>query len=178
MPERAILQLAIAQTLIWASAAYSFPALLLWWEADLGWSRAELTGSFTMALLVSAAASPIAGKIIDKGAGPQMMGLACVAAGCLVGLLSLVSELWQFYLIWMLIGVMISGCLYEPCFALITRARGLAAKRGIVVITLVAGFASTISFPLADQTANNFGWRIAVQVFSGLAIFIAKPLNT
>lgn len=176
MPERAILFLAIAQTLIWASAAYLFPALLLWWEGDLGWSRAEITGAFTAALFVSAAFSPLAGRLIDRGFGPQMMGLSTLAAGVLVGLLSQVTELWQFYTVWLAIGVAISGCLYEPCFALITRARGLAGRPNIVTITLFAGFASTISFPLAHAMAQSIGWRSAVLVFASIAVFVAAPL--
>ena len=169
MPERAILLLAIAQTLIWACASYSFPALLLWWEDDLGWTRGSLTGAITLALLVSAAASPVAGRIIDHGYGPAMMGICTALAGLFVGSLSLISELWQFYLLWILIGIAISGCLYEPCFALITRARGLAGQRSIVIITLFAGFAATISFPVAHQISDAYGWRSAVLVFAAIS---------
>ncbi len=177
MPERAILFLAIAQTLIWASASYIFAALLLWWEADLGWSRAQLTGAFTVALLVSATTAPTVGKLIDKGKGPLVMGVTSVIAGLLVGSLSLVTEVWQFYAIWIAIGMMISGCLYEPCFAIITRARGPAGRKAIVTITLMAGFASTISFPLANSLAEAQGWQFAVLVFCAIAVLIAAPLN-
>ena len=45
---RAILLLAIGETLAWAAIFYSFPAMLLRWEADLGWSKAELTGAVTL----------------------------------------------------------------------------------------------------------------------------------
>ncbi len=176
MPERAIVFLALAQTLIWACTSYSFPALLLWWEEDLGWSRGVLTGAFTLALLVSACASPYAGRLIDRGQGPAMMGLGTICAGIFIGCLSMISELWQFYLLWILIGVAISGCLYEPCFALITRARGIKGRRGIVIITLFAGFASTLSFPTAHYLSSVYGWRIAVQVFCAVAVFIAAPL--
>ena len=176
MPERAVIFLAIAQTLIWASASYIFPALLLWWEADLGWTRGQVTGAFTVALLVSAVCSPFVGRLIDAGLGPVTMGVCTLLAGLFVGSLSFVTELWQFYLIWILIGIMISGCLYEPCFALITRARGLQGRSDIVAITLVAGFASTISFPLANELADSFGWRFAVQVFCAIAVFGASPL--
>jgi len=177
MPERAILFLAIAQTLIWASASYIFAALLLWWEADLGWSRAQLTGAFTIALLVSATTAPTVGKLIDRGKGPVVMGITTAIAGLLVGSLSLVTEIWHFYAIWIAIGMMISGCLYEPCFAIITRARGAAGRNAIVMITLMAGFASTISFPLANTMAEANGWRVAVLVFCAIAVLIAAPLN-
>jgi hypothetical protein len=45
--------LALAQALVWAAMYYSFPALLLAWERDLGWSKAELSGAFTVALVTS-----------------------------------------------------------------------------------------------------------------------------
>ena len=54
MRNRPILLLAIAEMLIWACIYYSFPALLLHWEQSLGWSRADLTGAITLAVLVSA----------------------------------------------------------------------------------------------------------------------------
>ena len=131
LPERAILYLAIAQTLIWACVPYSFPALLLWWEQDLGWSRSQLTGAFTVSLLVSAIFAPVAGKLIDHSHGARMMGVTTVIAGLLIGLVSFVSQVWQFYALWVLIGIAISGCLYEPCFAILTKAREQSAKKNL-----------------------------------------------
>ena len=168
--------MALAQTLIWACLLYSFPALLLHWEAALGWSRADITAAITIALFVSAFCSPLYGRLIDAGHGGLMMASASVLGGCCLMLLSQVQLIWQFYLLWAVIGVCMAGSLYEPCFALITRARGENAKRAITFVTLVAGFAGTISFPVAHNLAEAFGWRSAVMVFGGIAIFIVSPL--
>ena len=168
--------LAIAQTLIWASIYYSFPALLLYWEAALGWSRADLTGAITLAIFVSAFSSPLYGRIIDAGKGPVMMTGAAILGGLCMASLSLVQELWQFYLCWAVLGVCMAGGLYEPCFALITRARGADAKRGIIFVTLVAGFAGTVSFPVAYSLVQLFGWRGAVICFGLIAILLVAPL--
>ena len=176
MRDRPILLLAIAQTLIWACIYYSFPALLLHWEASLGWTRADLTGAVTLAIFMSAACSPLYGWLIDAGKGAQMMTAASLLGGlCMMGL-SLVSALWQFYLLWALIGVCMAGSLYEPCFALITRARGAEAKRSIVFVTLVAGFAGTVSFPFAHGLVQAFGWRAAVVCYGLVAIIVVAPL--
>ena len=99
-----------------------------------------------------------------------MLGGLCMMA------LALVTELWQFYLLWALLGMCMSGALYEPCFALITRARGVDAKRSIVFVTLVAGFAGTVSFPVAHSLAQAFGWRIAVLCFGVTAVCVVAPL--
>jgi MFS family permease len=168
--------LAIAQTLIWACIYYSFPALLLHWEASLGWSRADLTGAVTLAIFMSAFCSPLYGRLIDAGKGALMMTAASLLGGlCMMGL-SLVSELWQFYLLWAVLGVCMAGSMYEPCFALITRARGAKAKRSIIFVTLVAGFAGTVSFPVAHSLVQAFGWRSAVLCFGLTAILVVAPL--
>ena len=65
---RDVMPLAIAQTIVWATLYYSFPALLPEWERDLGWSKTEISGAFTAALLVAAVLAPMAGRLIDHGA--------------------------------------------------------------------------------------------------------------
>jgi len=162
--------------LVWACIYYSFPALLLHWEQALGWSRADLTAAITLAVFVSAFCSPLYGRLIDAGKGALMMTAATVLGGCCMMLLTQVEYRWQFYLIWAVIGMCMSGSLYEPCFAMITRARGEQAKRSIIFVTLVAGFAGTISFPVAHGIASAFGWRAAVLFFGATAILVVAPI--
>lgn len=174
--DKVIYFLAIGQTLAWATIYYVFPALLLRWEADFGWSKADLTGAITMAVLISAALSPVAGKIIDRGRGAEMMAGCAALAGLGVMAISVVTEVWHFYLCWAVIGAALAGCLYEPCFALITRARGAEARKGITAVTLAAGFASTLSFPIAHAIAGAFDWQRVVLLFGATAVFIVSPL--
>jgi len=174
--DRAIIYLAIAQTLVWAGLYYLFPALLVRWEQFFGWSKADLTGAITLAIFVSAFVAPLAGHLIDAGKGALMMAGSTLLGGICLLALSQVTELHQFYLVWSLIGVMMAGCLYEPCFALITHARGVNAKQAIILVTLVAGFASTISFPGAHALSEAFDWNTAVQIFALILIFVATPL--
>ena len=172
----AIALLALGQTLIWAATYYVFPALLLRWETDLGWSKADLTLSVTLAILATALASPIAGRLIDKGHGATLMGACAAAAGAGLLLVSLVTQPWQFTAAWILIGTTLAGCLYEPTFAIITRIRGDRATRAIIAITQGAGFASTISFPATYALAEAFGWRITLRLFAAIVILIVAPI--
>ncbi len=176
MTDRPILLLAVAQMLIWACIYYSFPALLLHWEQSLSWSRTDLTGAITLAVFVSAFCSPLCGRLIDAGKGALMMTTATAIGGSCMILLSLVGQLWQFYLLWAAIGACMAGSLYEPCFALITRARGAQAKRSIIFVTLMAGFAGAVSFPLAHALVLAFGWRSTVLFFGTVSILVVAPL--
>ena len=135
---------AVAETLVWAAYYYSFAAFFPTWEADLKFSKSVLTGAFTMALVVAAFAAPLVGRFIDFGHGKSLFAGGAFVAGVLLLLLSQVTEVWQFYLIWFGIGLAMSGSLYEACFAIITYTMGSEARRAITYVTLVAGFASTI----------------------------------
>ncbi len=155
---------------------YSFPALLLEWEKDFGWSKTELTGALTISLLVSAASSPIAGRIIDHGHGRILLTGGAFSGAVLLVLLSQVTTLWQFYAVWVLLGLAMAGCLYDACFAILTHTMGDQAKRAITLVTLVAGLAGTVSFPSANALAAAFGWRTALIVFAVAIIAVAVPL--
>jgi len=175
--DRPILTLAISQTLVWAGLFYVYPAMLLRWEVALGWSRPEITLGVTIAVLMSALSAPFAGRIIDAGRGPVLMGLTTMIGGLGVIALSQITQLWQFYALSVIIGITLAGCLYDACFSLLTHARGGEAKRGIVVITLVAGFAGTISFPAVHFLSEAFGWRGAAAIIGMIVVALVAPMQ-
>ena len=168
--------LAIAETIAWAGIFYLFPAMLMRWEAHFGWSRVELTFGFTGALIISAGTSIFVGRLIDRGHGRTVLTLSAFTGGLLISMLPLVQHLWQFYLIWLLIGFTMAGCLYEPCFAFLTHVYYPKSKRPIIIVTLVAGFAGTLCFPLSSVITNYIHWQAAVWVFSVLVCGLAVPL--
>jgi MFS family permease len=167
---------AVAETVVWAAFYYAFPALLTEWERDLGWSKMELSSAFTTALVLSALLAPVAGRLIDLGYAFRVY-LGCALLGAvMLALLSFVREFWQFFAVWIGIGLAMSGALYEACFAIITRAAGQHSKQAITRITLVAGLAGTVSFPAAHTLSDLLGWRSAIQIFAGAVVIIAVPL--
>jgi len=173
---RAVMLIALGQIIVWAGLFYTFPALLLKWEQSTGWSKSSLTGAISVAVFTSAMLAPVAGRLIDAGRGPETMAISGFMGGICLFFLSRVTTLWEFYFCWTLIGVTLAGCLYEPCFALITRAQGPQARTTILNITLIAGFASSISFPLANSLGDLYGWRLALQVFAVFVIVFGAPL--
>ncbi|MCR9222285.1 MAG: MFS transporter [Alphaproteobacteria bacterium] len=168
--------LAAAQTIIWAGVYYMFPAMLLRFETATGWSKTELTAAFTLAIAVSAVASPLAGRLIDRGRGAALLAGCAAAGGLLVAALALAESYWVFTLIWLLLGLVMAGGLYIPCFSMVTRARGAAARGAITRITLIAGLAGTLSFPSAHWLSETIGWRETLVVFGAAVLLIAAPL--
>ena len=174
---RAILPLAIAQTVVWAGVFYSFAGLLARWEADLGWSKSDLSAGLTLALIASAAFAPFVGRLIDRGKGRYLLTFGPVVAAILLLVLSQVQTQTQFLAVWILLGCTMAASLYEPCFAFITHHYGAEAKRPITLISLVAGFAGTVSFPTAFAIAEVGGWRLSIMVFAGLILLLTVPLT-
>ena len=173
---RIVWSLAVAQTLVWAALFYSFPALLLVWERELGWSKAELSGALTVALIVSGLLAPVVGRVIDRGYGSQILiGSALLGAACLVAL-SAVAVIWQFYVVYLVLGAAMAGTLYEACFAFLTKTMQTHSKQAIIVVTLVAGFAGTISFPGNNALEGLVGWRGTMLVLAAIITFMAVPL--
>jgi len=168
--------LAVAETIVWAGLFYVFPALISRWEIDLGWTKTEIAGAYSLALLCAAVGAPVAGRIIDAGHGRVLISICTAAGGVLISLSALIESIGAFYAIWIGIGICLAGCLYEPCFAYLTRVLGERARRAITRITLVAGFAGTVSFPLANVVATFQGWRASVLVFGVLILGVALPL--
>lgn len=168
--------LATAETIVWAGLFYLFPILLLRWEDDLGWPRGDVALAFTLALAVNAMASPLFGRLIDMGLSRYTLPATAAVGGLALIALSQAETQTAFFLIWALIGFCTSGCLYEPCFSFLTRVKGANARPAITLVTLVAGFASTVCYPIADAIAAADGWRSATQWFAGTILVLGVPL--
>lgn len=172
----AVWMLALGQTLIYAGCYYSFPALLPDLVAATGWTKGELALGPTLAFLVMAGLTPFTGRLVDRGLGGEMLvWLPVLCALGVVGL-GLVGSLSGWLVLWALIGVAQAGSLYETCFAFLTRRMGDGARAAITRVTLVAGFAGTVAFPLGHWWGTAFGGQGAFVAFAGL-VLLAAPLN-
>ena len=171
-----ILFLAVAQTILWAGLYYLFPALFARWELNLGFSKTAIASAFTSALIISSLLAPLVGNLIDKGYGQKILiGSSILGASGLI-VLSFSSEFWVFFLTWSVIGIALSGCLYEPCFAYVTKVRGTKAKDAIIFITLIAGFAGTVSFPVANIFADLINWQASARLFAFVILLFVVPI--
>ncbi len=172
-----VLRLGTAQTLAWGSTYY-LPALLARPMAEgLGLPISQIWIAFTVALLASAALGPFAGRAIDRWGGrPVLMGTSVLFA---LGLASLsqVQGSTSLMLAWLLIGMAMGSGLYEAAFAALVRLQGTQARAAITGITLIAGFASTVGWPLTALLEAEFGWRGACLAWAGLHLLVGLPLN-
>ncbi len=170
-------KLGLAQTLAWASSYYLPAVLAAPMAASMGITTSTVFAAFSLALLVSAAAGPWAGRAIDRAGGrPVLMASNLVFAGALVAL-SLARQPVQMFAAWALMGLAMGSGLYEAAFATVVRLHGRDARAAITGITLFAGLASTVGWPLTAWLDSSQGWRGACLVWAALHLVIGLPLN-
>lgn len=174
---RAVWLLAIGQTLAYGSFYYVFAALLVTLEAETGWTRAELATGPTLSILLAALLAPVTGRMVDKGLGGTLLGYLPFLGGAGLLVLASAQSYGHWVAGWLVLGVAQSGALYETCFAFLTRRMGERAQAAIIRVTLVAGFASTLSYPAGDVLGGLLGWRGALVCFAGAVLVVLAPVN-
>ncbi len=172
-----VLQLGTAQTLSWASSYYLCAIVAAPMAQSLGLHVTEVFAAFSAALVVSAAVGPWAGQWIDRRGGRGLLlGSHLVFALALLVLAQAPGRavLW---LGWLLLGLGMGTGLYESAFASLVRLLGPAARNPITGITLLAGFASTVGWPLSAWMVNQWGWREACMGWAALHLLVGLPLS-
>jgi len=169
--------LGTTQTLAWASSYY-LPAILADpIAAGLGVSKALFFGCFSASLLLQAALGPMIGKVIDRHGGRDVLVLSNLVLAAGLGWLALAQGPAGLAGAWMLLGIGMALGLYDSAFATLTALYGIEARAPITGITLIAGFASTLGWPVSALLNAHFGWRGACLGWAAVNLLICLPMN-
>ena len=149
---------------------YAWSVFVLPLEQEFGWSRAETSWTFTIAIVIFAASFILAGRIQDMR-GPRICALI---GGTLVGLgfvlASFTTSLWQLYVMFGLVVGLGNGFGYATPVPV--ASKWFPDKRGLVVGIMVGGYGagSAIFGPLATSLIASVGWRPTFQIL-GVVFF-------
>jgi MFS family permease len=172
-----VIALGTTQTLAWASSYY-LPAILADPIGhDLGMSANWIFAAFSAALVISALLGPRVGRQIDLFGGRPVLCTSnlTIAAGLI--LLGVTTSIPVLLLAWLLLGIGMGFGLYDAAFAALGRIYGHAARGPITGITLMAGFASTVGWPLTAFGLDHIGWRDTCFAWAAAHLLIGLPLN-
>jgi predicted MFS family arabinose efflux permease len=172
-----ILALGTTQTLAWGSSYY-LPAILADPIArDLGISSNWFFAAFSASLVISGLLGPRVGRQIDLIGGRQVLCASNVILAAGLALLGASTSLWMMSAAWILLGVGMGLGLYDAAFGALGRIYGDNARRAITGITLIAGFASTVGWPLSSLGLETIGWRGTCFAWAAAHVLIGLPLN-
>lgn len=169
--------LGTSQTLAWASSYY-LPAILADPIASgTGLTRAWVFAAFSASLLIAAFLGPAVGRRIDSHGGRGILAASNLvfAAGLIV--LAAATGPVTLFAAWAVLGIGMALGLYDSAFAALTAFYGPEARGPITGITLMAGFASTVSWPVSALLNDAVGWRETCLVWAALNLVIGLPIN-
>lgn len=169
--------LAITQTVGYGVLFYAFSVFIKPMEAELGWSRAQSAGAFSLALLVSGLFAIPLGRLVDKHGARLLMTFGSTLGVVLLLAWSFNSSLWGLYLIQAGIGVVMASTFYEIAFTVVAVWFRRNRRTSMLIVTLVAGLASTIFIPLATFLVETMHWRDALRVLAAVLAVMAIPLH-
>lgn len=174
---RALWSLGATQIIGYGTLYYAFALLAPGMAADFGWSEAQVFAALTVALLVGGFCAPVAGRLADRHGAATVMSAGSAGAALALALCALSPGPVVYALA--LVGMEVAGAcvLYATAFVAIVQIAGDRAQRRITHLTLIAGFASTIFWPLTTWLAGMFDWRQIFGLFAVMHLGLCLPLH-
>ena len=170
----ALLITALAGGPVWNGVGVWVSAL----EDHFGWSRAELTGAFSMAQFQGSLVGPLMGYLIDKLGTRRMVFIGFAIAGLGFIIFSRTTNLPTFYVAYFLIMLGISGGSWLPMMTSLNkwfnRKRGIAM--GIAGEGSFLGGLVLVPILAWAVTPTNFGWSVTALWIGVVFLVAAWPL--
>jgi MFS family permease len=176
-PASVIWALGLTQIIGYGTLYYSFSIYAPGVVAELDWSAEWVFGVLSLSLLAGALLAPTAGRMADRYGAARLMVWGSAAASMALLVCALVPGRAGFVV--GLAAMEIASCfvLYSTAFVAIVQIGGLNAQRSIVHLTLIAGFASTLFWPLTSTLYEHLTWRDLLAVFAALHLFACLPIH-
>ena len=170
--------LSVSVTVSYGVLTYAFGIVLVPMQRELGLSRLELTGAFSLALAVWAVAGIGVGMALDAYS-PRVLLTGGAALGSLLVLAwSQVENRFELYLVFAGLGVAMAAVLYNSVFAVAARWFHERRRQAITAISFAGAFASLVFSPLTGKLTSEFGWRTALVVLAGVLALVTVPLHS
>jgi len=162
--------------LCWGMVLNTFPIFVKPMTIDMNWGRGALSLALLMGSVGSALAAPLAGVLIDRIGARSVMatGAALIGFGLLAG--SQISQLWQLYIVFALIGCGLMCSTAIPCSLVISN--WFTSRRGTAMGVAFAGTSvgGMVMSPIANWIILSWDWRTAFVVSGITIIVLSVPL--
>ncbi len=145
-------------------------------SAEFGWNRAEISAALTVFTVSLAICLPLVGRLADR-VGPRRVVLpAMVVCGLALAAMPLVQELWQLWLVFLIIGSLGAGANNLPYMQ--TISAWFDRRRGLAIGLVMAGAGLGFSYvpPLVQFLIDSRGWRSAYLALAGITLGLAVPV--
>ena len=151
-------------------AFYSFAILRDVLEDELATSSAAISGAVSLYMVVLGLTAPLAGKLTDKYGPKNVVVVGGVIAGIALLLLSLTNAVWQIYLLYIVVGIGMSGAGLIPLA--VALSNWFTRRRGTAIGIATAGIAlgAIVLAPLTDFVTETVSWQAAYVVLGVITL--------
>lgn len=174
---KSVFGLGVTATIGYGTLFYSFTIMSVALENHFGWSKSFLFGVFSFGLLLGGLITPYIGKKLDQYGARIIMSIGSLLAFLGLIFLSQVETKLEFILAIVFIEIVSTFVLYEAAFVAFSQIAKQKARLPMTQITLIAGFASTIFWPLISFLLDFYTWQEVYIILSLFHLFIAFPLH-
>lgn len=172
-----LLTLCVTEITSWGVLYYAFTVLSEEISMDTGWSPPAVTAAFSAGLITSGLMGIPVGRWMDRHGPRWIMTTGSVLGVLAVGAVVAAPNYAWFVAAWIFAGFAMSAVFYAPAFAALTRYFADDAVRALTVLTLVAGFASTVFAPLTAVLSHQMSWRATYLVLAAILAVVTIPAH-
>jgi hypothetical protein len=173
----ATIGLGVTMTIGYGTLYYSFSVLAPEIAREFGWGQSFVFGVFSFGLLAGAVAAPVLGRLVDRLGARLILCLGSIAASISLALFAVMQNAWQFAVITLVAEFVALAVQYDAGFAALAQSHGREARAHITLVTLIAGFASTVFWPLLQWLLTWMDWRDVYLVLAAMNLLIALPIH-
>lgn len=171
-----IFVLGLLQILVWGGSFFLMAVMAAPIMQETGWASQWVYGALSLSILVSAVLAPLTSKLIARFGGRRILACSGVTVAAGLFLLAAAYSLPWFLLAWAVIGVGMALGLYEALFASLGALYAQKAAGAITGITLISGFATSLSWPVVALLIEQIGWRSTCVVYGAVLVLVVAPL--
>ncbi|KTQ97563.1 major facilitator transporter [Aureimonas ureilytica] len=172
-----IAALGVSQIVGYGTLYYSFGILAPAMARDIGWPTEWVFGALSAALLAGGLVAPWTGRWLDRFGAGRVMAAGSVAAAVALVAAALAPAAPSFVLALVAIEVTSTFVQYGAAFPLLVQRHPGTAQRSILYLTLIAGFASTLFWPLTTWLHETMSWRDVYFVFAAMNLSVCLPIH-
>jgi MFS family permease len=176
-PTATVWLLGLTQIIGYGTLYYCFGVLADAIARDFDWAASSVFAVLSVGFLVGGLAAPVTGRLIDRFGAPRVMAVGSVASALALVLTALATTPVLFVAGMLLVQIAAMCVLYEAAFACLVQVCGQSARSRINQLTLIAGFASSLFWPLTMALVDWINWRDTLLIYAAANMLICAPVH-
>ncbi|HCI13043.1 MAG: hypothetical protein A2063_05840 [Gallionellales bacterium GWA2_60_142] len=172
-----LFMLSLGQLISWGTLYYAITFLAEPIRHETSWSLGLIFWAYSAGLLLAAVTAPSVGRFLHRHGGRIVMSAGSLLAAIALVMVAFSNSFILFQIGWLFAGIAMSMTLYEAAFSTLQEMFSTNFRRGVGVITIVGGFASTLYWPLTHWLAYELGWRTTLLIYAGMHLLICFPMH-